>query len=357
MALSKAATRDPVLAQNNTCLACHAQTGVRMRFKDGSEKSVALDPKAWDDSTHGKALSCLDCHHELGSRKHPSATQYPKFASAKEYSLQHSRSCEHCHAVYYSRVQDSIHSKLLKAGNDKAPTCTDCHNPHTQTSPANAEPRTRQAISHNCGRCHSEVYTAYKTSVHGQALEKENNPDVPVCTDCHSTHSITDPRTTQFHSTSYELCGKCHEDEKKMAPYGLTTNVLSTYLSDFHGASNRLYKTTHQSPKQPLASCTDCHGIHDIKERTNHDSAHVRASVRERVILTCRKCHEGVTPEFADAWLSHYPPTLSSAPLVWAVKAIFGVINPLLISFCLLNILVNLWRVASRRRRPTYKPF
>ena len=56
----------------------------------------------------------------------------------------------------------------------------------------------------------SEIYKDYKDSIHGSALIDENNPDVPVCTDCHGVHNIQDPRTDQFRIDTPEMCANCH---------------------------------------------------------------------------------------------------------------------------------------------------
>jgi predicted CXXCH cytochrome family protein len=181
-------------------------------------------------------------------------------------------------------------------------------------------------------------------SVHGRHLIAEDNQDVPVCTDCHGAHGIRDPRSAMFHVHAHEICARCHGDTERMARYGLSTNVLRSYLEDFHGHSNQLYAHGAGRPDRPLASCTDCHGTHDV-----HSLAGDSEAIRERVVLVCRHCHEDVPEAFADAWLSHYAPTLASAPIVWTTEKGFHLLYLLLLGGLALHVLLHLW---SRRVRP-----
>ena len=63
------------------------------------------------------------------------------------------------------------------------------------------------------------------------ALLEDGNRDVPVCTDCHRSHDIGDPRTSRFHFATPELCGSCHTNEDVMKKYGLSTGVVATAVS------------------------------------------------------------------------------------------------------------------------------
>jgi len=327
------------------CFKCHSQPGKKLRFQDGTAKSIYIDKAEWMGSIHGNILVCVDCHKGM-TPNHALVPKKTRFKNAREYTFERSNTCQHCHYAYYTRFLDSIHYKLQSAGNREAPVCVDCHGSHAMTDPQ----LPRVEISRKCGRCHTDVYRKYQASVHGQALESDNQ-DVPVCTDCHAAHAIANPTSGRFHVTSYNLCAKCHSDQKRMKRYNLNPDVLSTYLDDFHGASNRAYAASTGAPQKAIATCTDCHGIHDIKPFMGATASHSRADVRERLVGTCRKCHAEATVSFADAWLSHYPPTLKTAPLVWLVKWFFKIANPTLIALFVLNILLNLWRAGARRTR------
>ncbi len=50
-----------------------------------------------------------------------------------------------------------------------------------------------------------------------------------------------------------------------MQKYGLSTNVMQTYLADFHGMTASLQKNgAEPDGGRVVALCIDCHGVHDI---------------------------------------------------------------------------------------------
>jgi hypothetical protein len=321
------------------CLDCHAvMEGETLEFGDGTSIDLGVDEEAWNQSVHAHELDCNDCHRQIYDFPHP---ELP-VDNARAYQLALAETCNRCHYAYYTRVLDSTHYAQIEAGNLNAPTCVDCHGAHAITNPH----RPRIDVDRRCARCHGEISAIYEGSVHGRALVEGGNEDVPVCTDCHGAHSIQDPTQPGFHAAEHDICARCHADEERMERYGLSANVLDTYLDDFHGVSNQLYAAGAGSPGQAMASCTDCHGVHDIQR---FDRSGSREEIRARVADLCRKCHQDVPEEFADAWLSHYEPTLSSAPLVWAVTWSYRILIPLIMLGLVLHILLDLWRMRTHR--------
>ena len=69
---------------------------------------------------------------------------------------------------------------------------------------------------------------------------------MPTCIDCHGVHNIGDPTTAEFRLKSPEMCAKCHTDPAIMDKYGISTQVLNTYVADFHGTTVTLFEK--QSP-------------------------------------------------------------------------------------------------------------
>ncbi|MBI4405439.1 MAG: cytochrome c3 family protein [Deltaproteobacteria bacterium] len=326
---------------SSECLACHGEKDVgALRFYDGKKKSVFIDSKVWNSSVHTGRLSCVDCHREISGYPHPSV----KYKDGEEYTAVKTETCKRCHYTHYTRLLDSIHYEVLKNGGSGAPGCVECHGSHGIQKAATP----RISINEKCGQCHGDVDSEYRNSVHGKALVDENNQDVPVCSDCHSAHDIRNPTDIEYKVNSYKLCGKCHGDAERMKKYNLNPDVLTTYLEDFHGASNQLYSTGAEVPGKLVAVCTDCHGYHSI------ESVHLPGQaekVRENVLKTCQKCHQGAMPAFGDAWLSHYKPTLATAPLVWGVKWFYNIVIPFIVLGLVLHILLDLWRYGVRRRK------
>jgi hypothetical protein len=140
-------------------------------------------------------------------------------------------------------------------------------------------------------------------------------------------HNIPDPTKAQFLLGSPELCAKCHTDQQKMAKYGLNTNVLNSYISDFHGTTVELFqkRSSDQLPNKPL--CIDCHGVHNILSTKNSQSSVFKANL----LSTCQKCHPSATANFSDAWLSHYTPTRDKYPLVYFVNVFYLILIPFVI--------------------------
>ncbi|MCA9672333.1 MAG: cytochrome c3 family protein [Myxococcales bacterium] len=334
MKLSKAAAK-----ASEGCLDCHREPDDPLKFPDGSKLSVAIDAKAYKASAHGAKLGCQDCHRSISDHPHPKVGA----RNARAYRVAASEMCKRCHYAYYTRSLDGIHFKQLASGNGKAPTCIDCHDAHRMRSPR----KVRAEIPKRCASCHEKVSKVYALSVHGKALARASSAkDVPSCTDCHGAHRNLDPKTQGARAKVHELCGKCHSDKKRMKRYGLSANVYSTYLDDFHGRSNALYARGAGKAKKPMASCVSCHGVHDIRRFKEPGQKH---ALRARVLTVCKKCHEKATPNFADAWLSHYQPTLASAPLVWLVDWAYKLLVPFIISALVLHILLHLYRLRRRK--------
>lgn len=234
-----------------------------------------------------------------------------------------------------------------------AAICTDCHNPHTQTSITDELgyilPEARLRIPATCARCHSAIYDEYEASVHGSALTEENNPDVPTCIDCHGVHAIEDPSTTAFKLESpTEMCGRCHTDPNLMAPYGISTDVLDTYVADFHGTTIILFESA--APDQPINKpvCFDCHGVHDIKATDDPEKG---LHVRENLLAACQRCHTEATENFPDAWLSHYVPDQNKYPIVYYVDLFYKIFIPGVLGVMGVFVATDVFRRMVDRRK------
>ena len=133
-----------------------------------------------------------------------------------------------------------------------------------------------------------------------------------------------------------------------MTEYGLSTEVLETYISDFHGTTVLLFEeiTPDQETNKPV--CVDCHGIHDIRATDDPESR----VIKENLLTTCQRCHPDATANFPSSWLSHYQPTPEKAPLVFGVNTFYAVIIPTVIGGMLLYIGLDGGRkILNRRRR------
>ncbi|MCJ7695291.1 MAG: hypothetical protein MUO40_07665, partial [Anaerolineaceae bacterium] len=154
------------------------------------------------------------------------------------------------------------------------------------------------------------------------------NTDAPSCIDCHGVHNIEDPTTNEFRLNSPQICAKCHTDPEVMDEYDISTDVLDTYVADFHGTTVTLFEKQTPDAETNKPVCYDCHGIHDIKRADDPDKG---LQVRENLLVRCQVCHPDATINFPDAWLSHYIPSAEKTPLVYYVNLFYMILIPVVL--------------------------
>ncbi|MBI2931269.1 MAG: cytochrome c3 family protein [Planctomycetes bacterium] len=313
----------PLAAQtvgSKKCMKCHKEQGEFATFEDGATIPLAVDYERYLASGHGRQnLQCADCHTDIDLEAHPDRA----LKDRRAYTLDMSKLCVRCHEKASASFANDVHR-------DKG-ACVDCHDPHASAP----------AIPQTCASCHRETADWYARSAHTGAQ------DVPVCTDCHRAHPMSAARTLDFHIESVALCERCHGDAEKMSKHGLSTAVMTTYLQDFHGVSVTYdRKRRPAEPVQLKATCIDCHGAHDIARKESPRSLAIKAN-RAKV---CGKCHENATESFSQAWLSHYIPGPTRAPLVYFVRLSYWIFIPLVIAGLLAHILMDFFHLFRTRR-------
>jgi predicted CXXCH cytochrome family protein len=324
--------------ENSVCLACHSSLNLTYKLPSGEVLSLFVDQKMFDASVHGQQnQKCTDCHTNISNYPHPPIAA----TTARDFSLQMYTLCKACHETEYKDSLDSMHTKVLASGNRNAPVCTDCHTSHIVTK-ANT-PRTR--IPQTCQKCHSEIYDQYKGSVHGAALLDNSNPDVATCVDCHGVHTVSDPLTVAYRLKSPQICANCHTNVAMMKKYNISTNVLNSYVADFHGTTVELFEK--QSPDAPTNKpvCFDCHGTHDIRSAKDPKATIFQANL----LKTCQQCHPDATANFPSSWLSHYDASPTRYPIIYFVNLFYTIIIPLVIGGMLAFVLLDAARRIKNR--------
>jgi hypothetical protein len=268
------------ITQKVDCGACHTEIAQQYARSQHGKLLARQDPNS---------PSCKECHgtHAVLGRLQSSS---PTFATNVP------RLCGRCHregekaAVRYQGPQhqivesytESIHGKgLLKSGLTVTATCTGCHTAHgvlPRTDPDSSVNRAN--VPQTCGRCHHGIQEQFEQSIHHTLLGKTDK-ELPVCSDCHSAHTITRADADGFKLVIMQKCGRCHGE------------IARTYFDTYHGKVSQLGYTK-------TAKCYDCHGAHDI-QRVADSRSHLS---RENVVATCQKCHTGATRRFA-GYLSH----------------------------------------------------
>ena len=108
----------------------------------------------------------------------------------------------------------------------------------------------RGEVAYMCGTCHMAVYSTYRTSVHGEALEAESNPDVPTCVECHGVHSVRGPRDSpRTEMTASRFVETVTPTRRSWQKYDISTDVFNTYLDDFHGRTVNLFAARATPPR------------------------------------------------------------------------------------------------------------
>jgi hypothetical protein len=183
------------------CLKCHDKPAIEKKLGDGRTLFLSISAQDYLASTH-KDQDCTDCHSDLDDKTHGKVPTPMK--SRRELTQSMQDSCRDCHKKKYTQYDDSIHAVLAKGGDEKAPLCADCHNPHTQRPVKIATPIEQTP----CAACHGAIFKAYALDVHG--LERTAKGKVaPLCADCHQAHDV---KAASLGEGRKGACLSCHKD-------------------------------------------------------------------------------------------------------------------------------------------------
>lgn len=323
---------------NEDCLTCHSQPDQIRTLPSGEILYITIDEDRFTRSVHGqKGYACVQCHTDINGYPHPPYSA----ENLREYVLNQYSMCARCHEQQYTNLADGVHADAIADGNQEAAVCTDCHGSHYVGKPN--EPRSR--IPQTCEQCHSQIYKAYETSVHGSALIGEGNPDVPSCTDCHGSHNIEG----DLRLDSPLICAECHADPELMDQYGISTDVFDTYVADFHGTTSVIFEPQTEGQEVNTPVCIDCHGVHDIRSSQDPESS----VMKDNLLETCQKCHPDASENFSSAWLGHYVPDRENYPIVYWVDLFYRIFLPAVLGLMVLLVITDAYRrfIVDRRRK------
>jgi cytochrome b subunit of formate dehydrogenase len=196
---------------------------------------------------------CMSCHAD------PDLT---KTVKGKQISL----------AVQFDAFKKSVHGSL---------SCTDCHAgikelPHPDKLPPP-----------QCASCHEAQSQEYAASIHGVS-QAMGSPVAAKCSDCHGSHDIQpveNPNSPVFKLNLPRTCAKCHSQPNLTREYKMKNpEAASQYMESIHGRALLTMGLT------AAPSCNDCHGVHDIRRRSDSQSKINHANVNN----TCGQCHATV---------------------------------------------------------------
>ena len=249
-------------AADQECLACHGEAGM----KSSAGKDISINPAKHASSAHS-ILSCKDCHTDIREFPHPT----------KVVRVQ----CSTCHADEAKAFPTSAHSILGEN------SCVSCHgNVHELTT-------AEKLIPGKCVECHSDEVKALESSIHGQAAKK-GDPDAPKCISCHgSIHGVkagSEADSKVDHKNIPDTCAKCHSDPGFLSRHKIpVAHPVDSYKQSVHGRAVLLGKNA--------ATCSSCHGSHDIYPATD-----TRSKVNHwNVPGTCAQCHTEIARQFSES--------------------------------------------------------
>lgn len=288
----------------NLCVSCHQDATEIPHAEKLASVSCArchrIESQIYNDSDHGRAMragrteaaACKDCHghsHTLLNSRDPSSPVNRK--NIRD-------TCAACHGKPDTTINEhlterkpvetydhTVHGVAFQAGKINAAVCSDCHGTHDLHGSANSASRVNRAhIPDTCGRCHSNVLSVYRESIHGQA-SAHGIKESPVCTDCHGEHTIRspeDPGSSVFRGAVTKTCSGCHESERIVTKFGLPAGRLKSYMDTYHGMASKRGDLR-------VANCGSCHGWHDVLPASDTRSSIHPANISN----TCSRCHTG----------------------------------------------------------------
>ncbi len=326
------------------CMNCHGNKDLKVKMADGSEKSLYVDHTDFGQSIHSqKRIACAKCHVNMSHENSPVCKDSGKvdcsICHAKQTALYdksthgqlankndpNAPKCTDCHGkhnvmarsnsnspIFARNIPDlcaschregkkaalrykgeeheiikhykmSIHGKgLSESGLMVSATCTSCHTSHSMLPASDADSSINRAnIVETCSTCHLGIAEKYSSSVHSSTITKTDKK-LPVCYDCHTSHTIRRVDKASFRNMILEECGNCHKYQTE------------TYFETYHGKASLL------SGGEKTAKCSDCHGSHDILP-SYYSSSKLH---RTNVVETCRKCHPNSNRKFT-GYLTH----------------------------------------------------
>jgi cytochrome b subunit of formate dehydrogenase len=250
------------------CLVCHGNPTISMT-KGGKTVSLYVDQARLKDSIHS-LMTCVDCHQGLN----PSEIPHAKVIKPAQ--------CLNCHEA--GGFEKSIHGV---GGDTPIAGCETCHGSHDMRSakdPKSAVSRTN--VSNACGKCHEDEFKQFRASDHGGVLVSPESQS-PTCVGCHGAHAILpvqDPGSPVSKMKQAGRCEKCHRDNPQiLKQIGYSAAFIASYDKSVHGIALA-------SGNRKSATCSDCHGSHNLKKASDPASSVNKRNTAEM----CSRCHREI---------------------------------------------------------------
>lgn len=215
---------------------------------------------------------CSKCH----GTKINLTTNYHKTEITSESS------CYTCHKSVNVKINlpSSVHKNLV---------CSDCHTNFSRFMSDHSKDLKKNQIA-DCSTCHADIAKEHRESIHGIAL-REGIDEAANCWDCHGSHDVKHVKSessTVHPKNLATTCSKCHDDPElaKKFDFGIPTPG-KRYMNSVHG---KLIKNGNGN----AATCSVCHGVHDIKNKIQPGSKISTFNIPE----LCGQCHKQESEDY-----------------------------------------------------------
>ncbi len=131
-----------------------------------------------------------------------------------------------------------------------------------------------------------------------------------------------------------------------MVSYGIVEKVYESYMRSFHGKAMQL--GTYEITQLDKATCTNCHGTHDIKSASDPGSP---VAGLANLAQTCEQCHPGAGVNFASGFLGHKEASPENIPVAHYTEILFTILLISVVSFGAIVVLIAIIRFAANRWR------
>lgn len=163
--------------------------------------------------------------------------------------------------------------------------CVSCHSDITSYP----HPDTVQQV--DCGMCHYDAQQQWSEGSHGLSVQA-GHEDAATCASCHTSHYVypaTDTLSTVHPSNEWQTCAECHANSELIEEYDIPNpEAVAMYKTSVHG------RELIDQRNLESATCSDCHGSHEILPGRNIQSDMHKMNVPE----SCGSCHAEIYSEF-----------------------------------------------------------
>jgi len=320
------------------CQECHGVKGFGVPAGEHGEtrqEKLFVATESFEESIHG-ALACTDCHQDIEELPHRKGRLGLVDCVTCHEQIKGDRWMPADRAAWLRLEPPDIvaftRDYVLSAHNDPSVPnnagCATCHTAHYVLPSDDPRASTYRLESPAmCGACHRQALAAYQASLHGAALKRPWVGDSATCSDCHSSHKITDLTKLPAHRLVTERCGECHAAEH------------DSYMASPHG--QLAWHGGKGTPK-----CMDCHADHDIVPVADPASP----VNTERLVETCRKCHEQANARFVEYQPHGTIGNFAKYPGLWLLGKGMGALIVLVLVFSYTHSVLWWWREWHEKR-------